>query len=94
MHTLNINASKSVQRVDQVKEARLSNPWNRSHNTVDWSEIIGNIMLMFDHDLTGGGKSKAQLSVLCQVVLDTLIAFKSRGQQDEVDECGSHDSME
>ena len=31
--------------------------------------------LKFDHDLAGGGNSKVQLSVMCRVVFDTLIAF-------------------
>ena len=31
--------------------------------------------LKFDHDLAGGYNSKAQLSVMCRVVFDTLIAF-------------------
>ena len=34
-YTLNIDASKSVKRVDQVKETRLCHPRNRSHITVD-----------------------------------------------------------
>ena len=51
-------------------------------------------MLKFDHALAGGGNSKVQLSVKCRVVFDTLIAMSSRGQQDEVDACGSYDSKE
>ena len=35
MYTLNINASKSVKRVDQVNETRLFHPRNRSHITFD-----------------------------------------------------------
>ena len=50
--------------------------------------------LKFDHDLAGGGNSKVQLSVMCRVVFDTLIAFQSCGQRDEVDACGSYDSKE
>ena len=48
--------------------------------------------LKFDHDLAGGGNSKVQMSVMCRVVFHILIGFKSCGQQDEVDACGSYNS--
>ena len=75
MYTLNINQSNVSTKLKKhdfvIPEIEVTSQlidW-----LIHWQHYVE--ALKFDHDLAGGGNSKVQLSVMCRVVFDTLIAF-------------------
>ena len=74
MYTLNINQSNVSTKLKKhdfvIPEIEVTSQLIDLRSSETLCEA-----LTFDHDLAGGGNSKVQLSVMCRVVFDTLIAF-------------------